>query len=189
MVHATAVGAGLPGHRSPSVGFEAPFEMLSACHERVERMVALLVKLRHHLSENGWDIHASKAATDVMRYFDIAAPHHHLDEEVHVFPVILALHDTTLDALVFRLKQDHIEMEKSWEVVKQLLASVVNADANTWVAFNDANNGALDAFAAAYNEHIKQEEWAIYPAAQQACSSDQLAAMSHEMRRRRGQAN
>ena len=49
MVHAAAVWTGLPGHRSPSVGFEAPFEMLSACHERVERRWALLIKLRHHL--------------------------------------------------------------------------------------------------------------------------------------------
>ena len=189
MVHATAVGGGLPGHRSPSVGFEAPFEMLSACHERVERMLALLIQLRHYLSSHGWDDQAAKAATDVMRYFDLAAPHHHLDEEMHVFPAILALHDAILDALVLRLKQDHFEMEKSWVVVKQLLASVVNADANTWVAFNDANNGALDAFASAYNEHINQEEWAIYPAAKQACSNDQLAAMSYEMRRRRGQAD
>jgi hypothetical protein len=90
MVHATAVGGGLPGHRSPSVGFEAPFEMLSACHERVERMLALLIKLRHHLSAHGWDDQAAKAATDVMRYFELAAPHHHLDEEMHVFPAILA---------------------------------------------------------------------------------------------------
>jgi hemerythrin-like domain-containing protein len=187
MVHSAAVGVGLPGHRSPSVGFEAPFEMLSACHERVERMLALLVKLRHHLSEHGWDTHASKAATDVIRYFDIAAPHHHLDEEMHVFPVVLAMHDTTLDALVLRLKQDHIEMEKSWEIVKQLLASVVNTNANTWVAFSDVENGALDAFAAAYNEHINQEECDVYPAAKRACSQDQLDAMSHEMMRRRGQ--
>jgi hemerythrin-like domain-containing protein len=187
MVHSAEVGGGLPGHRSPSVGFEAPFEMLSACHERVERMLALLVKLRHHLSENGWDTHASKAATDVICYFDIAAPHHHLDEEMHVFPVVLALHDTTLDALVLRLKQDHIEMEKSWVVVKHLLESVVNTDANTWVAFSDADNGALDAFAAAYNEHINQEELDIYPAAKRASNSDQLDAMSHEMMRRRGQ--
>jgi hemerythrin-like domain-containing protein len=187
MVHLAAVGVGLPEHRSPSVGFEAPFEMLSACHERVERMLALLVKLRHHLSEHGWDTHASKAATDVIRYFDIAAPHHHLDEEMHVFPVILALYDATLDALVLRLKQDHLDMEKSWVVVKQLLATVVNADVNTWVSFSDADNGALNAFAAAYNEHINQEEWDVYPAAKRACSNDQLDAMSHEMMRRRGQ--
>ena len=187
MVHSVSVGDGLPGHRSPSVGFEAPFEMLSACHERVERMLALLIKLRQHLSAHGWDDQAAKAATDVMRYFDLAAPHHHLDEEMHVFPVILALYDATLDALVFRLKQDHLDMEKSWIVVKQLLASVVNADVNSWVAFNDADNGALDAFAAAYNEHINQEECDVYPAAKLASSNDQLDAMSHEMMRRRGQ--
>ncbi|PUE60352.1 hypothetical protein B9Z44_12695 [Limnohabitans curvus] len=161
--------------------------MLSACHERVERMLALLVTLRHYLLENGWDSHASKAATDVIRYFDIAAPHHHLDEEMHVFPVALALNDTSLDALVLRLKQDHIEMEKSWVVVKQLLESVVNADVNSWDAFNDADNGALDAFAAAYKEHINQEEWDVYPAAKLASSNDQLDAMSHEMMRRREQ--
>ena len=187
MVHSVSVGAGLPGHRSPSVSFEAPFEMLSACHERVERMLALLVKLRHHLSAHGWDDQAAKAATDVIRYFDLAAPHHHLDEEMHVFPVILALYDATLDALVLRLKQDHLDMEKSWVVVKQLLASVVNADVNTWVSFSDADKGALDAFAAAYNEHINQEERGVYPAAKRACSNDQLDAMSHEMMRRRGQ--
>ncbi len=187
MVHSAAVGGGLPGHRSPSVGFEAPFEMLSACHERVERMLTLLIKLRHHLSAHGWNDQAAKAANDVIRYFDLAAPHHHLDEEMHVFPVILALYDATLDALVLRLKQDHLDMEKSWVVVKQLLASVVNADVNTWVSFSDADNGALDAFAAAYNEHINQEEWDVYPAAKRACSNDQLDAMSHEMMRRRGQ--
>ena len=104
-----------------------------------------------------------------------------------MFPVILALYDATLDALVFRLKQDHLDMEKSWIVVKQLLASVVNADVNSWVAFNDADNGALDAFAAAYNEHINQEECDVYPAAKLASSNDQLDAMSHEMMRRRGQ--
>jgi len=187
MVHSVSVGAGLPGHRSPSVGFEAPFEMLSACHERVERMLTLLIKLRHHLSARGWNDQVAKAANDVIRYFDLAAPHHHLDEEMHVFPVILALYDATLDALVLRLKQDHLDMEKSWVVVKQLLASVVNADVNTWVSFSDADNGALDAFAAAYNEHINQEEWDVYPAAKRACSNDQLDAMSHEMMRRRGQ--
>ena len=32
----------LPGHRAPGAGFEAPFEMLDACHERVHRMLALL---------------------------------------------------------------------------------------------------------------------------------------------------
>jgi len=34
---------------TPAVGFEQPFEMLAACHERVNRMLALLERLREHL--------------------------------------------------------------------------------------------------------------------------------------------
>ena len=38
----------LPGHSAPAAGFEEPFEMLATCHERVERMLALQVKLQQH---------------------------------------------------------------------------------------------------------------------------------------------
>ena len=39
----------LPGVRSPGVGFEQPFEMLDACHDRVKRSLQLLVDLRKYL--------------------------------------------------------------------------------------------------------------------------------------------
>jgi hypothetical protein len=63
-----------PGHRAPSAGFEAPFEILAACHERVERMLALIQRLQQHLQDTGCDDSARQAARDVMRYFDLAAP-------------------------------------------------------------------------------------------------------------------
>ena len=75
---------------SPAAGFEQPFEMLVACHERVHRMLALLGRLREHLHGHGPDTQAQQAARDVMRYFDQAAPLHHQDEELHVFPPLLA---------------------------------------------------------------------------------------------------
>ena len=34
-----------PGVRSPAVGFEQPFEMLQACHKRVQRSLDLLQRL------------------------------------------------------------------------------------------------------------------------------------------------
>ena len=83
----------LPGHRAPGAGYEAPFEMLDACHERVERMLRLLHKLRAHLQASGWDAQATEAARDVLRYFNEAAPRHHEDEERHVFPAVLAAPD------------------------------------------------------------------------------------------------
>ena len=35
-------GSPISLHPAPGAGFDAPFDMLSACHERVERMLQLL---------------------------------------------------------------------------------------------------------------------------------------------------
>ena len=82
----------LPGMRSPGAGFDQPFEMLDACHDRVRRSLDLLRRLRDYLRGHGHgcDDSARQAARDVLRYFDIAAPLHHEDEELHVFPPLLA---------------------------------------------------------------------------------------------------
>ena len=58
---------GQPGQHPAGVGFEAPFEMLDACHERVERMLRLLGKIRDHVKSHGADTQARDAARDVMR--------------------------------------------------------------------------------------------------------------------------
>jgi hemerythrin-like domain-containing protein len=180
-------GIGLPDHRAPGVGFEAPFEMLNACHERVERMLDLICKLRAHLHEHGWDMQASQAATDVMRYFDVAAPQHHLDEEMHVFPVLLALQNISMDALICRLKQDHLEMESLWQPVKKTLDRVVNANAQTWLPLSHHEQAVFDAFVSLYADHLRHEELEVYPLAQTALTPQQLDAMSRDMMRRRGQ--
>ena len=92
-VGTAALGLSLPGHRAPAVGPEAPFEMLEACHERMQRSLQLLQKLQDHLARHGHDASAVQAAQDVLRYFNLAAPLHHQDEELHVFPPLLALDD------------------------------------------------------------------------------------------------
>ena len=68
-------------HSGPAVGFDEPFEMLEACHERVQRSLALLARLIAHVDAHGHDEKSRSAAHDVLRYFELAAPHHHEDEE------------------------------------------------------------------------------------------------------------
>ena len=55
--------------------YEQPFELLQACHERVERSLQLLVRLCQHLKVQGLDGNARDAARDVLRYFDIGPDH------------------------------------------------------------------------------------------------------------------
>ena len=70
-----------PGFNAPAAGFEAPLEMLSACHGRVESQCQTLLRLPPHLAANGPDQAAREAAQNIMRYFDTSARNHHADEE------------------------------------------------------------------------------------------------------------
>lgn len=180
------VGVSLPGLRSPGVGFEAPFEMLEACHERVERMLDLLTRLRVHVATNGCDTQATAAAVDVMRYFDLAAPLHHQDEELHVFPAVLKMQGDRLDLLVCRLRQEHLEMEKLWGQARQALARVADSEGQNKTPFSDADQASMDAFVAIYKDHIRAEEDLVYPEARRTLDADQLSVMSRDMMRRRG---
>ncbi len=170
----------LPG---PAPGFEQPFEMLEACHERVHRMLDLLERLRGYLPEHDADRSARDAARDVMRYFDQAAPNHHRDEELHVFPPLLAGGDADTAALVRRLQQDHVRMESAWQSARAVLARIESGELGSLAPADDA---ALDAFAGLYDGHIEAEEAIAYPAAAALLDEPAQAAMGEEMMRRRG---
>jgi hemerythrin-like domain-containing protein len=168
---------------TPAASFEQPFEMLEACHERVHRMLALLGRLRAHIGQHGADAQAQQAARDVMRYFDLAAPHHHRDEELHVFPPLLAAGDPQVVAIVRRLQQDHLQMEQCWTEARAGLQRVAEGSVERLAPADDA---ALDAFALPYGEHIAAEEKIAYPKAQALLDAEAIQQAGEEMMRRRG---
>ena len=167
-------------HPGPGAGFDAPFEMLDACHQRVERMLVLLGRLSAHLVAQGADEQAQQAARDVMRYFDLAAPHHHEDEERHVLP---RLRECGHAALAERVLREHAKMAAAWADVRGVLQGIEQglspadgvATAQQWLAF-----------AALYREHIALEERDVFPLAREHTGADGLRAMADEMARRRG---
>ncbi len=176
----------LPGHSAPAAGFEAPFEMLATCHERVERMLKLQARLQQHLLDKGCDESARQAARDVMRYFDIAAPLHHQDEELHVFPPLLAGPDASLRELVARLVQDHRQMEVAWVDARRVLTAIADSTGAGWTPLTPERAGSLERFAAMYRQHLDDEDSMAYPAAQATLSADAVQAMSEDMMQRRG---
>ena len=178
----------LPGHSAPAAGFEEPFEMLATCHERVERMLALQGKLQRHLLDKGCDEPARQAARDVMRYFDLAAPLHHQDEELHVFPALLSGPDAALHALVARLIQNHRDMEVAWAEARRVLLAIADSPESGWTPLTPHQSDALTAFAALYRQHLDDENGVAYPAAQAMLSPDAVLAMSEDMMQRRGVA-
>lgn len=167
----------IPLHAAPSAGFEAPFEMLDACHRRVERLLGLLGRLAAHLPVHGADAQARQAALDVMRYFDLAAPHHHEDEERHLLPRLRAAGHV---ALADRIVADHAAMAGAWQVLRERPATIAEGRLPA-----DGLAGWRE-FSALYEAHVALEDGEAYPLARALVDADGLAAMADEMARRRG---
>jgi hemerythrin-like domain-containing protein len=175
--------APMAGPVEAGTSFEQPFEMLEACHERVHRMLTLLHRLREHLILHGADEQARQAARDVMRYFDLAAPEHHRDEELHVFPALIAVGDGHIQAVVARLRDDHLQMESRWKAARVVLAGLADG---VLAQLSPTDEAQLDAFAGLYAEHIRAEEDIAYPAARPLLAGEPLQAMARDMMARRG---
>ena len=167
---------------APASGFDQPFEMLIACHERVRRMLDLLERLAAHLPQHGCDAQAAEAARDVMRYFDQAAPAHHEDEERHVLPLLRAAGE---DAFAAQIEQEHHELRRRWVELRRALAEV---EARQWVGSDAADYAPWHQFARLYRAHAAAEEAHAFALARAALDVEALRAMGREMAQRRGLA-
>jgi hemerythrin-like domain-containing protein len=174
----------VPGHFSPSASFDAPLEMLYACHQRIHRQCATLRRLVPHLVAYGSDAQAREAATQVLRYFDTAAVHHHADEEQDLFPALLesmAGSDAVcLREMIDGLMVQHRELDTHWCAVRHVLECVAAGDAAT------LDVDAVETLAKTYAAHIAREEDELLPMAARLLGDDALRRMGESMRTRRG---
>jgi hemerythrin-like domain-containing protein len=175
----------VPGFEAPAVGFEQPFEMLEACHQRVTRTLDLLRRLIGYIDTHGHDGTSRSAAADVLRYFDIAAPLHHQDEELHVFPALDHSPEAGLREAVALLRGDHARMSERWAALRGTLLQW--RDRPDAPLIDDATRQQASDFIGQYAAHIATEEGRVYPAARSGFDAAGLARIGAEMQgRRRG---
>jgi hemerythrin-like domain-containing protein len=158
--------------------------MLEACHDRIRRSLDLLGRICDRVAECRIDAAVHEAAGDVLRYFDRAAPHHHEDEERHIFPCVLeGTADPALRAAVLRLQEDHIAMEKQWAALRTPLAALAAGHAQ---AFGAPHIAAARRFIALYADHAQTEEALVFPPAAAALDEAALQRIGADMAARRG---
>jgi hemerythrin-like domain-containing protein len=163
----------------PAAGFDDPLALWLACHQRVQRFSRLLPRLSRHLATRGADDEAQQAANAVRRYFNEAAPRHHDDEELDLFPR-LADADGPIQAAVERLEGEHRGIGTLWRSLDRALADVGQG------AAVELPDDLVAAFGAAYDAHIALEEGVLLPAMRSRFTTADWRAIGAAMAERRG---
>lgn len=164
--------SGVDLHAAPAAGFDVPLAMVEACHERIERTLRLLERLAAHLRTHGVDAAARDAARDVLRYFDIAAPLHHEDEERHLLPALRARGE---GALAQRVLDEHRQLGAAWARLRPDLQALEHLD-----------DAACVDFVVRYRAHLALEDSRLLPGAATWFDAEAQRAIGEEMAVRRG---
>lgn len=137
-----------------------PFKALDACHLQIQEHLAELQRMASHMETAGLDEADRKLAGEIEAFFSSTSREHHAQEELHVFPPLLASGNETLQTAVRSLQQDHGFLEENWIELGPQLRAI--SQGNDW--FYDAefqHNVAL--FLELMEGHIALEESLIYP--------------------------
>lgn len=167
-------------------GFDQPLAVLKHCHDRIRKQLATLDKLHVYLEQPGAqsDTQAQAAAKAVLNYFQKAAPLHHEDEEIDLFPTLgstakgddLAL----FQQLLPRILQQHTHMAAQWQSLERQLLRIADGQAQSLQA------AELAAFQSLYQEHMQIEESQIAVMAARLFSPAQMQKLGSAMQARRG---
>jgi len=166
-------------------GFDQPLDALAACHRRIEKQLLTLSRLPKHIERHGVDDEARAAVAAVMRYFLNAAPNHHADEEMDLFPLLLRAAEQSADRsrtfeLVSHLLVDHREMEAAWTTLRIALEGVLSGSTEL------LDKQVCKDFSRIYTSHIGREETELFPLATRLLKKPALDALGAAMARRRG---
>ncbi len=168
---------------APATRFDDPLATLQACHDRLCLGLSMLREIGERVASGRLDGAVHGAAADVLRYFDHAAPHHHEDEEQHIFPCVLERTvDDSVRAAVLGLQEDHLAMESQWARLRVPLAALANGRAE---AYDLGQIEAMARFCALYASHARREEEVVFPLAALLLDRTALQAMGAEMAGRR----
>lgn len=164
--------------------FSQPIAVLKHCHDRIRKQLTTLQNLLDHIPQHGSDAQAQQAASNVMRYFNQAAPNHHADEEDDLLPMLVATAQgedaSALQKLLPEIVQEHHQMEGLWQALNLQLGAIADGGEPT------LSGSDVQQFAAIYTAHMEKEETWIAPMAKRIFSNTQMQQLGAAMQQRRG---
>ena len=152
-------------------------------HQQIAAMLQRLTQLANDLAEQGTTLPLRTEARAVRDWLGREAREHHLDEERHIFPPLLASGDEELMHVTRLLQQDHGWLEENWLSIQPELPAAVEG----FTSFNAASlQETSRLFCQLYADHMLLEESVAYPAFSPLVQGQATAeAMRQEIEQRR----
>lgn len=158
--------------------FDEPLDMLYACHDKVRRFCDQLDTLPAYIAEHGRNQAVINTISGIVRYFDLAGPAHHQDEEDELFPLILARQPDAAPKIE-QLLGEHGYLHSRWNAIRDDLLAY-NAAALDSISADEVHE-----FARLYREHAQREEQWLFPTAAALINDSELADAGRRMAARR----
>jgi len=166
--------------------FDEPLGLLSDCHRRIERFLAVLVALAgqpsHTLTRE-----QKLEVEEALEYFEHAAPRHTADEERSLFPRLrTSTRPEAMQALetLARLERDHEIAGAHHRAVDELWRRRLALEELPPAEMQELRD-RLGVLHAIYREHILVEDGQLFPAAAKILSRAELQEVGQEMASRR----
>ncbi|HEX5430347.1 MAG TPA: hemerythrin domain-containing protein [Bryobacteraceae bacterium] len=161
---------------------DTPVEHLMACHRRIEDRLATLKRAGEHLGENRTA--ALEAIKKSIAFLDSSGALHTEDEEASLFPRLRPLLRPEEVQYLDSLEAQHREAESIFSQLKEAVAKLATAPDGGAVLENRYHELAAR-LSALYRPHIQSEDEILTRMARRDLGTDQLQAISREMRARR----
>ena len=172
----------------PAGNFSNPIELLSDCHRRIERFLAVLVSIARQAHGESMTEEQRDDWLRALEYFRNAAPRHTADEEESLFPRLRQLaHPQVRDALakLQELEKDH-EEAAGWHEEVDRLGRRWLIDAMLKREDAERLTEALNRLTKLYAHHLVVEDESVFPLAAAVLPHTEKAHIGIEMAERRG---
>jgi hemerythrin-like domain-containing protein len=172
----------------PEHGFDQPLELLSDCHRRIERFLAVLTQIAASAGGRALGEDERRSLTAALKYFREAAPRHTADEEESLFPRMRTCAGEEVAAALERvdaLEGDHGRAGRLHAEVDEIFSDWL-AQGATKPGKEERLRQDLAELAALYSEHIRIEDQFVFPFAGRILDSETRLEIGREMAKRRG---
>lgn len=154
---------------------DSPVDHLIACHRRIEQRFDTISRALTRLDAD--PDAALSAIANSIRFLDTSGALHTRDEEDSLFPRILPRLSSAERDFIASLRSEHDRADLLFAEVKRRAPSLPE--------HADEFARAAEELTALYTAHIQAEDSTLMELARRLLTSDESAAIAHEMRKRR----